>query len=153
MNEVSFEINSNEEIWDLFDKDLNNIFIHQFNPKESISWWQTDLKIGNGNVFKDLSVRGMTLDIQTDLTGLKKILELNSNHLRIYQFEKPLPDTLVLEYLPEKSRNLILKQNGLKHFFFIDFEFLTVGSFDNEFIKAIETSPKYQERTLSRKRN
>lgn len=152
MNELTFEINSNEEIWELFDKDLNIIFIHKFLPNEVIKWWKTDLKTQNGTEFKNLSVRQMEMDVQTDLNGLKKILELNTNQLRIYQFEKPVSDTLEIERLPEKNRNLILKQNGLKHFFFVDFEFITIGSFDSEFITRIELNPKFEKRIAERKR-
>nr|WP_315198372.1 hypothetical protein [uncultured Flavobacterium sp.] len=153
MTEITFEINSNQEIWDLFDKNLNSIFIHKFSPNQVIEWWKTDLKMKNGSEFKNLSVRQMELDIQTDLSGLKKILELTTYQLRIYQFDKPVSDTLIIERLPEKSVNAILKQNGLKHYFFIDYEFITIGSFENDFIKSIETNPTFEDRIAERKRN
>ena len=152
MQELTFEIESNEEIWELFDKDLNSIFIHKFVPNEVIEWWKTDIKTQNGTEFKNISVRQMEMDVQTDLSGLKKILELNTRQLRIYQFEKPISDTLEIERLPEKNRNMILKQNGLKHFFFVDFEFITIGSFESEFINGIELNPKFETRIAERKR-
>jgi len=151
MNELTFEINSNEEIWELFDKKVDSIFIHRFIPNETLEWWKTDFKTGHGKEFKNLSVRLMEMDVQTDLNGLKKILELNTRQLRVYQFEKPIPDTLEIGSLPEKNRNQILKQNGLKHFFFVNFEFITVGSFDSEFINNIETQPKFKNLILERK--
>lgn len=72
MNDLTFEINSNGEIWELFDKKLNSIFIHKFVPNEVIEWWKTDLITQSGTEFKNLSVRQMEMDIQTDLNGLKK---------------------------------------------------------------------------------
>ena len=153
MQELTFEIESKEEIWELFDRNLDSILIHKFVPNEVIEWWNTDLKTQNGTEFKNLSVRLMEMDVQTDLTGLKKILELNTNQLRIYQFEKPISDTLEIERLPEKNRNLILKQNGLKHLFFVNFEFITIGSFESEFIKEIERNPKFVKRITERKLN
>lgn len=153
MTEVTFEINSNQEVWELFDKKLNSIFIHKFNPYQVIEWWKTNLKTKNGTEFKNLSVRQMEFDIQTDLCELKKILELNSNQLRIYQFDKPISDTLEIERLPEKSINQILKQNGLKHYFFIDFEIITIGSFETDFIKSIETNPTFESRIAEKKKN
>ena len=143
---LTFEINSNGEIWELFDKKLNSIFIHKFVPNEIIEWWKTDLITQSGTEFKNLSVRQMEMDIQTDLNGLKKILELNTNQLRIYQFEKPISDTLEIGSLPEKNRNQILK-----HFFFVDFEFITIGSFESEFISGIESNPKFERRIMERK--
>ncbi len=137
MNELIFEINSNEEIWDLFDKKLDSIFIHKFVPNEVIEWWKTDLKTQNGFEFKNLLVRQIEMDVQTDLNGLKKILELNTRQLRVYQFEKPIADTLEIERLPENNRYQILKQNGLKHFFFVNFELITIESFESEFIEKL----------------
>lgn len=152
MNELTFEINSNDEIWELFDKEVNSIFIHKFIPNEAIEWWKTDFKTENGTEFKNLSVRQMEMDVQTDLNGLKKILELNTRQLRIYQFEKPIPDTLEIDRLSENNRNQILNQNGLKHFFFVNFEFITIGSFESEFINRIESHPKFEKRISERKR-
>lgn len=152
MKVLTFEINSDKEIWELFDKQLNVIFIHKFVPNEIIEWWKTDLKTQNGTEFKNLSVRQMEMDVQTDLSGLKKILKLNTRQLKIYQFDKPISNILKIERLPEKNRNLILQQNGLKHYFFVDFEFITIGSFEPEFIKRIESNPKFEKRITERKR-
>jgi len=152
MKNLCFEINSNEEIWSLIDKNLDNIFIHRFIPKESLGWWKTDLKMPNNVLFENIEVRGMEFDIRTDLNGLKDIIEMNTNQLRIYQFEKPLPDTLVLEYLPEINREKILLQNGLKHFFFCDFEFLTIESVDLKFINQIEKNETFVNRITERKK-
>lgn len=153
MTEITFEINSNEEVWELFDKKLNSIFIHKFNPNQVVEWWKTSLKTKSGTEFKNLSVRQMEFDVQTDLSELKKILEINPYQLRIYQFDKPISNTLEIERLPEKSINQILKQNGLKHYFFIDFEFITIGSFETDFIKSIESNPIFENRIAERKRN
>ena len=49
------------------------------------------------------------------------------------------------------SYNEILKQNGLKHYFFVDFEFITIGSFDPEFIHQIELDPTFVKRIKERK--
>ena len=151
MKELKFKIESNQEIWELFDKDLDSIFIHKFVPNEVTEWWKTDLKTQSGTEFKNLSVRQMEMDVQTDLKGLKKILELNTRQLRIYQFDKPISDTLEIDRLPEKNRNLILKQNGLKHFFFVNFEFITIGSFESDFLSGIELNPKFEKRIKERK--
>ncbi len=151
MKELTFEINSNKEIWELIDKELNTIFIHKFVPNEVIEWWKTDLKTQSGTELKNLSVRQMEMDVQTDLNGLKKILELNTRQLRIYQFDKPISDTLEIDRLPEKNRNLILKQNGLKHLFFVNFEFITIGSFESDFLSGIELNPKFEKPITERK--
>ena len=151
MKNLCFEINSNEEIWSLIDKNIDNIFIHKFMPNERISWWKTSLKMPNDIVFENLQVRSMEFDLQTNLDGLKQIIEMNTNQLRIYQFKKPLPDNLVLEYLPENNREKILIQNGLKHFFFCDFEFISIESCDLNFLEKIENNPSFRQRIIDRK--
>lgn len=82
----------------------------------------------------------MVFDVLTDLNGLKNILEQNTNQLRIYQFDKPVANTLSIDFLPEKNREQILLQNGLKHFYFCNFEFLTKASADKQFINDIENN-------------
>jgi len=151
MRELVFEIESNAEIWEILDKELNTILIHGFMPNESIQWWKTDLKLKDGTVFNDLSVRQMTMDIKTDLNGLKRIIDLNSSYLAVYQFEKDISDTLTIDRIPPAKLNDILKKNGLKHRFDIHFEFITVSSFDDSFIEGIEQHPLFKERIEKRK--
>lgn len=152
MYNLSFEIKSNEEIWSLIDKNVDHILIHKFTPNNKIEWWPTDIKLPNGDFFDQINVRNMVFDIRTDLNKLKQIIELNTNQLRIYQFEKPIADTLVLEHLPEHNREKILLQNGLKHFFFCDYEFITIETSDVNFLKQIETNDTFKER-LNQKNN
>ena len=120
-------------------------------PNEVIEWWKTDIKTNNGIELKNLFVRQMEMDVQTDLNGLRDILNLNTGQLRIYQFVHPISDTLEIDRLPEDNRNEILKKNGLKHFFFIDFESITIGTYEPEFLKQIETHPIFEVRILERK--
>jgi hypothetical protein len=100
----------------------------------------------NDERLDNIEVRNMAFDIQTNLEGLKKILEFNTHQLRIYQFEKPVPDTLDLDYLTDQNREKILLQNGLKHIYFCDFEFITIESYDTEFLNSIENSETFKDR-------
>jgi len=151
MKEIVFNINSNEEIWDLIDKKFNHILIHKFNPNETLEWWNTDIRMKNKVLFENVAVRNMEFDISTDLNGLKSILSLNTNQLRIYQFDRPLPNTLSFDYLPENSLEKILLQNGLKHSFFCDFEFITISSSIEDFIKNIEENDQFKQRIRDRR--
>ncbi|WP_143736525.1 hypothetical protein [Moheibacter sediminis] len=152
MKQIVFDINSHEEIWSLIDKKFDHIFIHKFMPNEAIAWWKTDVKMKNGEFYENLNVRNMEFDILTDLNGLEKILVFNSYHLRIYQFDKVVPDKLSLEYLPPNKLEQILLRNGLKHTYFCDFEFLTISSSDEKFIEAIENNTVFKERIEERRK-
>lgn len=128
---------SNEKLCEIFDQKFPFILIERFEPNSVSKWWETDLKF-LGNQFKNLSIRHMIFDIQTDLEGLKKIVELNTIYLSIYQFDKSVPETLVPRFLPDKNKERILKQNGLKHHYWFNFEFLTITSFEEEFLTEIK---------------
>ncbi|NMH26480.1 hypothetical protein [Flavobacterium silvaticum] len=138
MNHVLFEIESNLEIWELIDMNFDFIFIHKFNPHEIIEWWKTDLKINLENELQDVEVRNMVFDIRTSLKKLQEILKLESNQLTIYQFDKPISNTLIIENLPQSNLESILKENGLKHRIDINFEVVQISSFDIQFIERIK---------------
>ncbi|WP_375559238.1 hypothetical protein ACE193_16060 [Bernardetia sp. OM2101] len=137
MHEITIEIDSNEDIWKLIDKESDHIFISNFNPNSSTSWWKTDLKISENQNLRNISVRNMSVNLQVNLATLKEIIELNTQSLVIYQFAKPIPDTLLVNQLMEQSKENILIQNDLKHCFIVNFEFLTIKSFDENFINDI----------------
>ncbi len=141
MKQIKFEIKSNNDVWSLIDRNYNTFLIDKFNPHDIVEWWKTDLKTHNGFLLENLNVRMLECDVQTDLDGLKKILDLNTQQLRIYQFDKAIPDTLEFQHLADESKFQILKQNGLKHFYFLDFEILSIASFDEEFILKTKDNP------------
>jgi len=144
MNYLYLEIDSNEDVWEFIDQEVSHVLLDQFWPNEAVEWWKTSFNTKHGTELADLTVRQMAMDIQTDLVGLKKVLDLNTQQLRIYQFDKPVSDTLVIDNLPEGNKNQILKENGLRHLFFLDFEVLTIGSFDTTFLNEIKTNPKFE---------
>ena len=70
-------------------------------------------------------------------------------YLDIYQFSKLVPDTLVIEEIPKYSKESILQHNGLQHIFSMEFEVLTIQSYNHEFIKSLKVNPLYAERIES----
>ena len=108
METICFEIDSNEEVWNLVDKTIPNIFIHRFNPNYVIEWWNASTIAADALTLNNVSVRNMEFDIQTDLIGLKNILMHEIIYLDIYQFSKLVPDTLVIEEIPKYSKESIL---------------------------------------------
>lgn len=150
MYNIRFEIDSNTEILKLLDESLNHIFIPDFCPRHVIDWWETNLMTPQKVELKNLSVRMLTADVQTNLNGIEQIINLNTQHLSIYQFERQISDTLQIDRLPDNSKEQILKQNGLKHIFLINYEMLIVSSYDEQFIESIINKPGMQDRILSK---
>lgn len=141
MEKVVLSDIDNEALWEkIIDKQFEHILIHQFNPNYTIDWWQTSIKINDALELNNISVRQMQFDLTTDLATLKKIIDLNTHYLSVYQFANPVPGTLILEQLPEHSKEAILKQNGLQHIIHISFEFISIESFNNEYLEDIRNA-------------
>ena len=149
METISFEIKSNKEVWDIVDKTVDIVLLHKFDPHQIVEWWKTSLTISNDLILDNIQVREMEFDLQTNLAGLKGILNLNSNFLFIYQFTKPISDTLTIQSLPDNSKEEILRQSGLEHIILIEFERVTIKSFKKEFIDSVKNNPLLADRRLN----
>lgn len=149
MEYLRLNINSNEDIWELIDKSVQHNYIHQFQPNELLEWWETEIKLKNGAVLKDVLIRELQFDLLTDQQGLKKILELRTQQFDLYQFSQAVPASLRISDLPEKSKHAILRENGLLHIFICRFEMLEIRSVDSEFISNIRQHPKHHTRIVS----
>lgn len=149
--QITFEIDSDEDILNFLHQKAHVFFIHKFCPNPVLEWWETEFITQNNIEFKDLSVRMMKMDVQTDVEGLKKILKMNTNQLYVFQFDRKLSDTLWLESLPENRKFEILKENGLKQFFNLDFEYITISSFEEKAIDRIELTLNSEKRLFTRK--
>ncbi|MFO0355949.1 MAG: hypothetical protein ACK50A_03270 [Sphingobacteriaceae bacterium] len=146
MDSITFTLDSNKEIWEFLDKTVDHVLVHHFHAHNYIEWWTSTIKINPEITLDNVKVRNMTFDILTNVAGLKQILDVESNFLDIYQFTKPLADSLTIEALPKDNAINILKQNGLQHIITVDFEFITVKSFNKDFINSIRNNPFYADK-------
>lgn len=138
MEKLIYRNLNEQEIWDIIiDKKSDHILLHEFNPNYTLEWWLASIKLKNDIKLNNILVRNMCLDIQTNLSVLKTILDLNTLYLSVYQFDKIISGTLILQDLPEKNKENILKQNGLKHIIENDIEDTIIQSFDKNFIDNI----------------
>jgi hypothetical protein len=138
VKEITIELESTEELISIFDNTYDYFLIDKFNPNEPIEWFKSDIKTNNDFELKNASIRNLTFDLQTDFKGLVQILKLHTRQITIYQFDNPIPDTLCIEFLPQKTLSDILIKNGLKHKYSIDYEFITISSIDEKFMESIK---------------
>ncbi len=138
MESISFQVESNEELWEIVDKSVPYIFLHRFNPHQSIEWFNGSVSVESNEIVKNGLIRNMQFDLQTDLSTLQQILQMNHYYLSIYQFNKPIPGTLVIENLPEENNNSILQQNGLEHIIWIEYEWVRVSSFNSAYLSRLK---------------
>ena len=148
MFSTTLSLNTNDEVIKLIDKDYNHFLIHQFNPTYSSDWKQADVKM-KGVSLKDITVRKMCFDILCDIKKVEEITLLNIPYLNIYQFNKPISDSLLIENLKPEIKDRVLQQNGLQHKYFINNEYITIYSFDESFIKNIENDPIWNDSILN----
>lgn len=146
MDSISFTLDANKEIWEFLDKTVDHVLVHNFHAHNYIEWWTSTIKINPQITLDNLKVRDMQFDIQTNVSGLKQILDIESNFLDIYQFTKPIADTLTIDALPKENAINILKQNGLQHIICVEFELITVKSFSSDFINSIRDNPLFADR-------
>lgn len=146
MESIRFTLDTNLEIWEFIDKSADHILIHNFQPHNILEWWTSTVNLSPTKILKDIQVRNMQFDIQTTISGLRQILDHESNSLDIYQFNRPISDTLVIEALPSKNAETILILNGLQHIISVDFESVTVSSVSTDFIKSIAQNPAFTNR-------
>jgi hypothetical protein len=146
MESISFTLDANKEIWEFLDKTVDHVLVHNFHADNYVKWWTSTIKINQQITLDNMQVRNMRFDIQTNVIGLKQILDIESNFLDIYQFTKPIADTLTLDTLPKENAINILKQNGLQHIISVEFELITVKSFSSDFINSIRDNPLFSDR-------
>jgi hypothetical protein len=139
----------NSELWELIDKRAEYILIHQFNPHETTEWWSTSIQVRENFALNNVSVRQMSFDLLTNLDGLKSILNLNSLFLSVYQFNRPVSGTLLIDKLPEESRDNILKQNGLEYIIENNLEDTIIYSFNIDFLNNLRQNHFIKDRILN----
>jgi hypothetical protein len=142
MHRITLELESYQQISDIIGNAPGYFLVPNFTPHEAIGWAKASISI-NGFSLANADVRNMSFDLRTDREGLEKVLNHSTQQFDIYCFSKPVPDTLVIGYLPEQGRDNILKQNGMLHVFDVSFEFLTISSFDEGFIRNIKEHSEY----------
>jgi hypothetical protein len=146
MESIRFRLDTNLEIWEFIDKTIDHILIHNFQAYNILEWWESTIKLSPTTTLENIKVRNMQFDIQTNISGLRQILEHESNFLDIYQFNKPVSDTLVIGTLPSNNAETILMQNGLQHIISVNFESITVSSVRPDFIKSIAENSVFADR-------
>jgi len=144
MHNLTLELGSYTQLSEMIGNAPAYFLVPNFTPHEAIGWVKANFSI-NGFTLANADVRNMSFDLRTDRDGLEKVLNHSTQQFIIYSFSKPVPDTLVIDYLPEQGKENILKQNGLLHVFDISFEFLTISSFDEDFLEEIKQHPEYSQ--------
>lgn len=146
METIRFTLESNSEIWSIIDQTADHVLVHNFQPNAVSEWWTSSIQLKSNFILENVSIRNLQFDLQTTISGLRQILEQETDFLDIYQFDRPVSDTMVIGKLPEATAERILIQNGLQHIIKIYFESITLSSVNPEYIRSIVENPLFAER-------
>lgn len=82
-------------------------------PNQRVQWWKTIVPLNTtGSVFNG-SVRNLCLDLQLSTSDfISRATEFDDHGLLLIQSQKQMPDTLLLERIPELQQTDVLIQNG-----------------------------------------
>jgi hypothetical protein len=95
------------------------IWISDHLPKSTVQWWKTASPLNENNFFEDAEYRLVQYDMMLQTSRFLNIVpELEDFGVRLVQTHNRMPDTLVLDRIPENQQLEILKKNGaFLHFY------------------------------------
>lgn len=104
----------------LLNPNVPYIWVRNHMPNPTVKWWITHLPISTSDTVMQMKVRNLRYDLQMEtqqfLDNLKEFVPFG---IEIYQFDRPVPDTLTLNQIPEDKRTKVLLNNGGQSAFFL----------------------------------
>jgi hypothetical protein len=89
------------------------VWILGHRPNRYLEWWDTTVPLNTHGVSFDGSVRNLCLDLQLPTVDfLARATEFDKHGLELIQSNRPMPETLTLNTVPESQRKTVLIQNG-----------------------------------------
>jgi hypothetical protein len=139
MKSIVFKDLTNDQIVDILDPAIPNILIPGFRPHKNRRWQLTDIDLGLDDGLKRVNARDLTVDLMTDKRTAEQILKNGYfNQLSLFQFTKPIPDTLKVSELPVATMDEILIHNGLINRVWVNYEFVEFSSKDDDYFEMIK---------------
>ena len=94
------------------DPSITYVWILGHMPCPAIKWWDAEVPIDPDNSL-NVQVRDLRYDLQMETSEFIKQVDLfNEFGLVLIQSTKPMPDTLMLERIPEEHQSKVLINNG-----------------------------------------
>ena len=94
------------------DKSVPYVWLLGHMPNPAIQWWDASVPVNRETPFSG-KVRNLVYDLQMSTSDFIKISpSLNDYGLVLIQSNKPMPDTLELDRIPENQHASVLIKNG-----------------------------------------
>lgn len=128
----------------ILDEQIPFVFLADHRPNRYLDWHETNVQLRKDGESFDVEARMTTLDLQMPTKQFLSLLsEFADFGLNLMQLEKKMPDTLQPQYLKDKSRHRILRQNGLYLEFYLPHagEYASVTTPHREVLERIKSNP------------
>ncbi len=101
---------------ELLDPSVPFVWVVGHSPHRVLEWWELDMPVARGERPRRLRVRSLWCEL---LLGTPEFAEVAGqfNRKTVYQITRPVPNSLIVERLPEDRLYTILRQVGLSAHF------------------------------------
>ena len=106
-----------ETIAKLLDPSVPFVWVVGHSPHRRIEWWQLDLPVSRGEQPRQLQVRDLWCELLVDTAEFIRIAG-QFDGATVFQMDRPVPNTLQVERLPEDRLYTILREVGLSAHFY-----------------------------------
>ncbi len=101
-------------IMTLLDSDAPCVWVSHHRPLLPAKWWDAEVPIDeDGKKFYG-RIRNLEYDLQISLSDFARLKnEIMLDGFELFQTLKPIPDTLLLDRIPQNNRFRVLQNNGV----------------------------------------
>lgn len=101
------------------------IWVRGHTPRRHLQWWHTKLPLAGEGTLHEVNVRSLQFDLLLPTKRFLDLLPEFQDDLTLFQLARPVPDTLTLLGLPDRTVDRVLAQNGLHLAFHLPHAFET----------------------------
>ena len=106
-----------EIVAELLDPSVPFVWVVGHSPHRVVEWWELNMPVIRGEMPRTLQVRSLRCELLLDTAEFKEIVG-EFDGINLFQMTRRVPDTLLVECLPEDRRYLILHGVGLSAHFY-----------------------------------
>lgn len=90
------------------------VWLRGHRPNRIVEWWPAAVPLTTSTLLTKCTVRDLTFDIQMSTDEfLQNLGYFEGSAADLYLFDRPVPNTLTLDNVPQDSRARVLRENGL----------------------------------------
>src|SRR4051812_29936200 len=97
---------------ELLDPSVPFVWLPNHSPMRHIEWWDVDLPIAHDRPPRRVRARWLRFDLLLKTAEFKDVAD-HFDGITAFHMTRPVPNSLIIEQLPEEQLYRVLRQNGL----------------------------------------